>query len=364
MDNKIKHWLFTVNLTVLLTLNLFFILAAVVAVTGLGGWLAVNLGWLRLDELLRPDAVMVLMYAAAILIGISMVVMIRKVILDPVRGMVRAMQRLADGDFAVRMACSGWMRPLELREFTAAFNKAAQELGGTEILRKDFINNFSHEFKTPITSIGGFAELLLEDEGMPAEERREYLSIIACESKRLAALANSVLALSRLESQAILTDVACFPLAEQLRQSAMVVQQKWARKKNIALEVDIPRDDGCMYWGGEALLKEVWVNLLDNAFKFSLPEGKVTLTLRRDAHGPVVTVSDQGPGMDTETQARLFEQFYQADTSHKTEGNGLGLAMAKRIVDLHHGRITVASAPGRGSSFSVWLPEKGPCPKG
>ena len=128
------------------------------------------------------------------------------------------MQRLAGGDFSVRMTCDGWMRPLELREFTAAFNKAAEELGGTEILRKDFINNFSHEFKTPITSIGGFAALLLEDEEMPPEERREYLSIIAAESSRLAGLANSVLALSRVEAQSILTDAAPFPLAEQLRQ--------------------------------------------------------------------------------------------------------------------------------------------------
>ena len=358
MLNKLKRWLFTVNLTFLLTLNLFAIIAAVLLITAGAGWFAAHMGRLDWTALLSPSAVMIIIYAVSILIGVSMVVMIQSVILRPVRGMVAAMKRLEQGDFAVRMTCRGWMRPLELREFTAAFNKAAEELGSTEMLRRDFINNFSHEFKTPITSIGGFADLLLEDEEMPAAERREYLSIISEESKRLAALADRVLTLSRLDTQTFLPGAASFPLAEQLRQSAMMVQQKWARKKSIVLEVDIPRDDACMYWGSEALLKEVWVNLLDNAFKFSSPGGRVALTLRRGAAGPVITVADHGPGMDEETQARLFEQFYQADTSHQTEGNGLGLAIAKKIVDLHHGRITVTSTSEHGSSFAVWLPYK------
>lgn len=353
---KIKGWLFTVNLTVLLSLNLFFILVLVLGVTALSGWVGLKLGWLAMGQLLRPETVMIVIYAAAILIGISMVVMIRRVILRPVQGMVRAMQRLAGGDFSVRMSCAGWMRPLELREFTAAFNRAAEELGGTEILRKDFINNFSHEFKTPITSIGGFAELLLEDEEMPPEERREYLSIIASESRRLAALANSVLALSRVEAQTILTDAAPFPLAEQLRQSAMLVEQKWKQKKEVAMEVMIPEGEECLYTGSEALLKEVWVNLLDNAFKFSPLGGAVTLTMQRTPRQINVAVTDQGPGMDQATQSRIFDQFYQGDTSHKTEGNGLGLAMARKILTLHGGTVTVESAPGRGSCFTVALP--------
>lgn len=356
MGRKIKTWLFTFNLTMLLTLNLFFILVTVLGVTAAAAWVGIRLNWIRMDELLRPDAVMIVIYAAAILIGISMVIMIRLVILDPVQGMVRAMQRLAGGDFTVRMRCTGWIRPLELREFTEAFNRAAQELGGTEILRKDFINNFSHEFKTPITSIGGFADLLLEDEAMPPEERREYLGIIASESKCLAALANSVLALSRIEAQTILTDAAPFPLAEQLRQSTLLVEQKWKKTKDVDVEVLLPEEDACMISGSERLLQEVWVNLLDNAVKFSPPGRTVTLALQKSPEQITVSVTDRGPGMDEATQKRIFDQFYQGDSSHKTEGNGLGLTMAKKIVDLHGGTITVQSALGQGSCFLVTLP--------
>lgn len=191
---------------------------------------------------------------------------------------------------------------------------------------------------------------------MPAEERREYLTIISSESKRLAALANSVLALSRVEAQTILTDAAPYPLAEQLRQTALMTEQRWSRRKKIDLAVEIPEEGECLYTGSEALLKEVWMNLLDNAVKFSPEGGTVTLTLQQHPDTVTVTVTDQGPGMDEATQARIFDQFYQGDTSHKTEGNGLGLAMVKKIVALHGGRVTVDSRPGQGSAFTVWLP--------
>lgn len=358
MLRKTKNWFYTINLTVLLTFNLFFIIAFVlISVAGvvLLGEALWQLDW---TQLLTPASISVVVYAIAILIGISMVVMIRQVILDPVLSMVHAMQQLAAGDFTVRMSYKGWICPLELREFSEAFNTAAEELGSTEILRKDFINNFSHEFKTPITSLGGFADLLLEDDEMPVEERRQYLGIISSESHRLAELANSVLALSRVEAQAILTDTEPFPLAEQLRQSALLMEQKWLKRKKIALTVDLPEDDECIINGSEALLKEVWVNLLDNAFKFS-PEGEsVHLTLQSKPDMAVVTITDHGPGMDEATRAHIFDQFYQGDTSHKTEGNGLGLAMVQKITALHRGTILVDTAPGQGSAFTVQLPRQ------
>lgn len=354
MIKKIKNWLFTLNLTFLLTLNLFFVIAAVLALVALGGLMADRLGWVSWTEMITPGTVMEVLYAICILLGISEVVMIRLVILRPVQRMVTAMQRLAEGDFAVRMTCRGWMRPLELREFTRAFNTAAEELGGTELLRKDFINNFSHEFKTPITSLGGFADLLLEDEEMPPEERREYLQIISSESRRLANLANSVLALSRVEAQTILTDAAPFDLTEQLRQAVLLTERKWdAKGLDVRLEAE-----PCRYTGSEALLKEVWVNLLDNAIKFSPPGGQVLVTLRSrpEQGGAAVTVQDFGPGMDEQTQRHIFDRFYQGDTSHKTEGSGLGLAMARKVVELHRGEIAVQSAPGQGACFTVALP--------
>lgn len=357
MLSKVKNWCYTINLTFLLSINLFLIIAFVLASTAAVLVLGSALGWLDWIRFVTPVNIVIVAYAAAILIGISMVVMIRMVILNPVLSMVRAMKQLAAGDFTVRMSCKGWMRPLELREFAVAFNTAAEELDGTEILRKDFINNFSHEFKTPITSLGGFADLLLEDEAMSAEERRQYLQIISSESHRLAALANSVLALSRVETQTILTESEPFPLAEQLRQSALMVEQKWSGKKKIVLTVETPEDDFCILNGNEAMLKEVWVNLLDNAFKFSPEGGAVSLTLQNKPAAVKVTVTDHGSGMDEATKAHIFDQFYQGDTSHKTEGNGLGLAMAQKIVALHKGTITVDTAPGRGTTFTVQLPK-------
>ena len=230
MLNKLKHWLFTFNLTFLLVLNLFLIIVAVLGVTAAVVWTASGLGAVDWTRLLTPSAVSILIYALSILIGISMVVMIQKVILQPVRGMVDAMQRLAGGDFSVRMTCKGWMRPLELRAFTQAFNTAAEELGSTEILRKDFINNFSHEFRTPIMSILGFAGLL-KKEDLSEDRKKEYLDIIISECRRLSELSDNVLNLSKVESLTLLTDTEEFNAGEQVRESILMLEQKWNKKK-------------------------------------------------------------------------------------------------------------------------------------
>ncbi len=219
------------------------------------------------------------------------------------------------------------MSPTEIREFKAAFNKAAEELSGTELLRKDFVNNFSHEFKTPIVSISGFADLLLDEDVTP-EEQREYLQIIRDESKRLAQLSGSVLLLNRIEAQTILTDCTDFSLDEQLRQCILVTRQKW-RDKPLQFEAELAP---CTYHGSEALVKEIWLNLLDNAAKFSPENGTISVTLHCEQGRPVVAVTDQGCGMDAETCCHIFEQFYQGDTSHRTQGNGLGLAMAQKKI--------------------------------
>ena len=262
------------------------------------------------------------------------------------------MKKLANGDFTVRVnhAEHGYV-PREMVEFEQSFNKAAEELGGTEILRKDFINNFSHEFKTPIVSISGFADLLLEEQ-LPPEDQKEYLTIIRDESRRLADLATNILTLNRVESQTILTDKAAFPLDEQLRQSVLVTQQKW-RQKELDFDADLAPAE---YTGSEGLLKEVWLNLLDNAAKFSPEGGTVAVNLRKAKNALMVSVTDQGEGMSADTQAHIFEQFYQGDTSHTTQGNGLGLAMVKKVLELHGGSIQVNSAPGQGSCFTVTLP--------
>jgi signal transduction histidine kinase len=199
-------------------------------------------------------------------------------------------------------------------------------------------------------SICGFADLLL-DVDLPPEDQKEYLTIIRDESKRLAELSTNILTLNRIESQAILRDTENIRLGEQIRQSVLLTEQKW-RDKNLDFEADI---EDVEYLGNEALLKEVWLNILDNAAKFS-PEGEVVnVTLHKKGGEIIAAVTDHGPGMDEKTKAHIFEQFYQGDTSHRSQGNGLGLAMVRKIVELHGGKVSVDSSPGNGSSFTVIL---------
>ena len=334
--NRLRSGMETLNLTMLLILNLFFMVFLLLAVCTVLVLAGVDEGFLYHDGQVELGGALAFVYTVCILIAVSMVVMIRMVFIHPLQRNIEAMKKLANG---------------EMVEFEQSFNKAAEELGGTEILRKDFINNFSHEFKTPIVSISGFADLLLEEQ-LPPEDQKEYLTIIRDESRRLADLATNILTLNRVESQTILTDKACFSLDEQLRQSVLVTQQKW-RQKELDLDADLVPAE---YTGSEGLLKEVWLNLLDNAAKFSPEGGTVAVNLRKAKNALMVSVTDQGEGMSADTQAHIFEQFYQGDTSHTTQGNGLGLAMVKKVLELHGGSIQVNSAPGQGSCFTVTLP--------
>lgn len=348
---KIKDVFSTLSLTVLFTLNLFFIVFLFLAFVTFLVYFGVDGGFLVTDGHVTIGGALTMIYAVCIFIALSIVIMIRMVFIGPIRKIMAAMGRLAKGDFSVRIDMSNEAyRPREIREFAESFNKAAEELSGTEILRKDFINNFSHEFKTPIVSISGFADLLLDVDLRP-EDQKEYLTIIRDESKRLAELSTNILTLNRIESQAILRDTENIRLGEQIRQSVLLTEQKW-RDKNLDFEADI---EDVEYLGNEALLKEVWLNILDNAAKFS-PEGEVvSVTLHKKGGEIIAAVTDHGPGMDEKTKAHIFEQFYQGDTSHRSQGNGLGLAMVRKIVELHGGKVSVDSSPGNGSSFTVIL---------
>jgi len=282
-------------------------------------------------------------------------------LVQPLCAMTDAMGELARGNFDHRMQPKGRLELAEVRAFARSFNKAAEELAGTELMRSSFIGDFSHEFRTPITALNGFAQLL-RDPGLSAEERAEYVDVIVEESARLATLSERILALSRVEALAILPNVEPVNLAEQIRRCVLLLQPKWERK-GVRVSVDL---DECSVAGNAAYLAEVWTNLLDNAIKFS-PEGStVSVGLyggRSDVDGRDTTrdqvvcwISDCGPGMDETTRARLFDKFYQGDTSHAAEGNGLGLALCKRIVELHGGSIAAEGAPGKGSVFEVRLP--------
>lgn len=272
--------------------------------------------------------------------------------LRPVNDIINALNRLAAGDFRTRLSFS---RPLAkypvAKELSDSFNKMAAELESTEMLRSDFINNFSHEFKTPIVSIAGFAKLLKKGR-LSAEEELEYLDIIEDESLRLSAMATNVLNLTKVENQTILTGVSRYNLSEQLRNCVLLLENKWS-KKNLELNVDFEEHQIC---ANEELLKQVWVNLLDNAIKFTPDDGLIEVAIGEDGNSVAVSVINSGSEIPEENRERIFQKFYQADESHATEGNGIGLAIVQKVVQLHQGKVEVESGKGR-TSFTVILPK-------
>jgi signal transduction histidine kinase len=236
----------------------------------------------------------------------------------------------------------------------------AEELGGIEILRTDFINNFSHEFRTPIVSIKGFAEILKDDE-LSKEERNEYLDIVIEESTRLTVLASNVLNLSKVEAQTILTDRQPFNVGEQIRQCVLLLHSK-LEKKDISFTANV---QDYKVLGNKEMLNQVWLNLLDNAIKFTPEHGEIGVTMRQIEDKVEITFRDNGAGISHNALPRVFDKFYQQDTSHSTAGNGLGLTIVRKIIELHNGTITCDSAPLQGTTFTMLLPasNKGPSTK-
>lgn len=266
-----------------------------------------------------------------------------------VNKIAEAMKEVAKGNFEVEL------KPEKLRPFrdiAVDFNKMANELRSVETLRNDFINDFSHEFKTPISSIHGFAELLLETD-VSEEERRAYLEIIAEESERLAALSRDTMMLSKLENQTIISDKENYRLDKQIRQSIILLSKAWS-EKNIRMDVDL---EDVTYFGNADIMSHIWMNLLNNAIKFTPENGTIRVSMRKKENQIVIYFMDTGIGMTEEEINRIFQKYYQVDNSHATKGMGLGLSIVYRIVDMCKGTITVESKPGEGSTFTVTLPE-------
>ena len=262
----------------------------------------------------------------------------------------QAAEQVSHGNFNIHISEDG--RRGEMKDMIRAFNHMVSQLASTELFRKDFINYFSHEFKTPIVSIRGFAKQL-EDETLSPEKRTEYTRIIIEECDRLTRLATNILLLSQFENQAIVTSPITFSLDEQIRRSLLLLEKQWA-SRDLELDIDLAE---VSYTTDPEMLSLVWTNLLSNAIKYSPQGSKITVLCQENKEEILVTIRDEGIGMSPETQARIFDKFYQADSSRKSEGNGLGLALVKRIVDLCQGTITVQSEEGKGSTFIVALPK-------
>ena len=286
-----------------------------------------------------------------LLVGILVTGQLSKYFFNPIKKLRGAMDKVAEGDFSVRLEEKSSSK--EILEIYTGFNLMAHELSSTEILQTDFVSNVSHEFKTRINAIEGYSTLLQDGENL-SEDQKEYVDKILLNTQRLSSLVGSILLLSKLENQQIPTNQIEYRLDEQIRQSVVALESAWSQK-DIELDVDLDR---VSYLGNEQMMRHVWDNLISNAVKFSPQGGKVKLCLSQKARKLTFTVEDQGPGLSEEAQKHIFDKFYQGDSSHKQEGNGLGLALVKRILTIEKGQITAENIPDGGCRFTVTLRAK------
>lgn len=287
----------------------------------------------------------------SIVIGTILSIIIDIIALKPLKELIKALQIIAKGDFSVRV--KKLKQRGELSELMLNFNVMAEELGSIEIFRQNFINNFSHEFKTPIVSIRGFAKQL-QKSTLTEQQRKEYTDIIISEAERLTNMSSNILLLTKFENQQIINDKREFYLDEQIRKCVLLLEKQWS-KKNINFNLDL---NEVLYHTNEEMLSNVWINLLSNAIKFSEDNSEINIECYKRGHVIIVEITDHGIGIDAETIKHIFDKFYQGDTSHAKEGNGLGLALVKRIIMLCEGEISVTSEIGNGTTFKLLLPIK------
>ena len=274
----------------------------------------------------------------------------RKITVErPVKQITAAAEKIMQGDFSARVPPIHGAGTDGFNQIGAAINKMAEELSGTETLRTDFIANVSHELKTPLAVMGNYATML-QRPGITEEEKDDYARSISEAARRLAQLITNILKLNKLENQQIFPQPKEIDLGEQLCECLLVFEDAW-EAKNLEIETDIEEDVRLL--SDPELLSLVWNNLISNAVKFTPDGGTIGLSLKTEGSSVIVQVRDTGCGMKPETGMHIFEKFYQGDTSHATQGNGLGLALVKRVIDILNGEIGVQSVYGEGSTFTV-----------
>ena len=299
------------------------------------------------DSTVYPWVFVAVSLVIGAVVGTILSFMYSKLTKKTIKPYLDALQRVSEGDFTARIDEESMM--FEDTHIAEKFNQMVKKLGSVEILRESFISDFSHEFKTPIVSISGFAKLL-KTADLTDEERNEYLDVIINESERLVHLSQSVLLLTRLDDHVVQKQT--FLLDEQLRQSVLLFD-KTLKDKNIQLDLTVETLPIC---SSQQLLSNVWLNLIGNAIKFSFDGGKIDIVAKNHGDYVTVAISDQGCGMDEQTQQNIFNKFYQGDKSHSVEGNGLGLPIVQKVLKLVGGDISVQSELGKGSTFTVILP--------
>ena len=287
----------------------------------------------------------------SLIIGSLVTAFMSKWFFDPIKELSHAMEKVADGDFTVRLETRSSSK--EVREIYSGFNLMTSELNAIEILQTDFVSNVSHEFKTPINAIEGYSMLLQDNENL-SEEQKQYVDKIIFNTKRLSTLVGSILLLSKIENQSIPINRTSYRLDEQIRQSIVALEPAWSQK-DIEFDVEM---DSIEYTGNENMMHHVWDNLIGNAVKFNPECGIVRIRLSKRSEGVVFTVEDSGPGISDEAKKHIFDKFYQGDSSHKDEGNGLGLALVKKILAASDGEISAENLDGGGCRFTVILHTK------
>lgn len=337
------------NLNMIFVLMVFIILLGTIGLLVGAVYLFRALGIIQFVSVEIPGWLFVLILTvSSLVLGLVISYFMSKFVFKASNRIVEGLEKLASGDFNERVYLGNSKAHVQLSN---AFNKLAKELEDTKMLRADFVNEFAHEFKTPIVSIKGFAELLVKD-GVTIKQREEYINIIIEESTRLADLAHNYLALTKIEKQNILTDLVEFNLSEQVRSSLLLLEAKWS-KKNLD---PVFYCDEVSIVANEEMLKQVWINIIDNAIKFSNPQSELSVSIELGDDDVRIIITNKGEEIPEQERVKIFDKFYRAQNSKGVEGNGVGLAIVKKIVELHKGSVYIESE-NEHTSFIVVLPK-------
>lgn len=344
-----------IALTLLFAIVIFCTVVIAVFLSGIVIYLLLHFEIITVNGDQLSDARHIIWYMGflCIFVGYVLTMLTTIILLQPLQRMIRRIRQLSAGDYKTRLHFGNPLgKHPTFVALSESFNILAEELDNTEMLRSDFINNFSHEFKTPIISIAGFAKLLKRG-NLKEEQKQEYLEIIEEESLRLSYMATNVLNLTKVENQTILTDISTYNLSEQIRSCVLLLENRWMKKQ---IEFSLEFDEYDIH-ANEELLKQVWINLIDNAIKYSQEYGMIVIKIKETENAYKVSVANAGPEIPEESKDKIFNKFYQVDESHASEGNGVGLAIVKKIVELHKGNVTVESEHGI-TTFEIELNRK------
>lgn len=337
--------------------RLWMYFTLIVLLTVLIGFFLVTFAWWLLSKTDLVTAVhmqrkfpLVAVIIGSAIIGVIIALFVGKLFIKPIENISNAINELSKGNFDVRVTENERIK--EISRMTRSFNKMAYSLSQVETLQNDFVTNVSHEFKTPIASIEGYATLL-QDGNLPQATRERYLAKIIYNSRKLSDLSENILLLSKIENQQGQPSKKSFRLDEQIRKCILSLENKWTQK-NITFDLKL---QSISYFGSELLLERVWCNIIDNAIKHSYDGSEIHISVFEAKGSVIVAIADEGEGMSEEVQKHIFDKFYQGDKSHTAEGNGLGLALVKRIVEICFGEVRVKSEVDEGAEFTVILPK-------